>query len=358
MALVFMFRNKCYLELHHSQSGKGFCKAGEHENKRLFSLFRLLCSGTCVFFVLFCTNTAVLAQYEPQFSQNMFNKTALNPAFAGSSGRVNLSAIDRSQLVGVEGAPRTTVVGGDMATNILGSRSAVGLTIMNDVAGFSNKLTINGLIARHYFLDEGILGIGLSVGIVNEVYDGTKLVFKPSDSSYHNDTDPAASNTKETDIAPDAGFGVSYIHPDFYAGISILHLFEPKQNFNEQIDVYIPRSFFFTAGYLHRMVENPIDLRPSVLVKKAGPLWQFDFNVNVYLREKYWAGLSYRLEDALAVMAGFEMNNGLKVGYCYDISTSGLSKVARGGAHEIMLGYTFDLSLEKRDKRYKSVRFL
>ncbi|HHU00019.1 MAG TPA: type IX secretion system membrane protein PorP/SprF, partial [Bacteroidales bacterium] len=30
-----------------------------------------------------------MAQYEPQFSQNMFSRVVYNPAFAGSTGRTN-----------------------------------------------------------------------------------------------------------------------------------------------------------------------------------------------------------------------------------------------------------------------------
>jgi type IX secretion system PorP/SprF family membrane protein len=136
-----------------------------------------------------------------------------------------------------------------------------------------------------------------------------------------------------------------------------MHLFEPKPNFDQDFAVYIPRSFFLTVGYNYKMWERPMVIKPSFMIKGVGPIWQYDLNVSVVYLDKMWGGLSYRYQDAIVVMGGVELASGLKVGYSYDITTSQLAKVSNG-SHEIMIGYTFDLSLEKRVKKYKSVRFL
>jgi type IX secretion system PorP/SprF family membrane protein len=357
MDLVFKGENICSSRVHPKPPKQANNGSLEKAGILFFFRIRRICSGTFVFFVLFCMSSAAYAQYDPQFSQNMFNPLIVNSGFAGSSGRFNLSAMDRHQWVGLEGAPRTTVVGADMATTIFGNQSGVGLVIMNDEIGFFSNLTIQGVIGRQYILDDMKLGIGLNVGLVNQVFDGTKVFF-PTGSEYHVDTDALISKNKESATALDAGFGVSFIHPEFYVGLSVLHLFEPKPNFNEQLDVYIPRSFFFMAGYHHQLLESPIQIRPSLFVKNSGPAWQFDLNVNLHYMDKYWGGLSYRLQDAVVVMAGLELNSGIRVGYSYDITTSKLSQAGSNGSHEIMVGYTFDLSFEKRDKQYRSVRFL
>ncbi len=357
MDLVFKGENICSLKVHPKPPKQADNESLGNSSKMFFSLFKRICSGTFIFFVLFCTSSVAYGQYDPQFSQYMFNPLIVNSGFAGSSGRFNLAAMDRHQWVGLEGAPRTTVVGADMATTIFGNQSGVGLVIMNDEIGFFSNLTIQGVIGRQYIMDDMKLGIGLNVGLINQVFDGTKVYF-PARSDYHVKTDALISEIKESATALDAGFGVSFIHPDFYVGLSVLHLFEPKPNFNEQLDVYIPRSFFFMTGYNHHLLESPIEIRPSLFVKNSGPAWQFDLNVNLHYMEKYWGGLSYRLQDAVVVMAGLELNSGIRVGYSYDITTSKLSMAGSNGSHEIMVGYTFDLSFEKRDKQYRSVRFL
>ena len=137
----------------------------------------------------------------------------------------------------------------------------------------------------------------------------------------------------------------------------MLHLFQPKPNFKEELTVYIPRTFFLTGGYNYAFWEIPVVLQPSFLLKSSGNIVQFDLNVNAVARDRYWGGLSYRFQDALVLLGGIELTNGVRIGYSYDLTISRLAKVS-GGSHEVVVGYTFDLNLEKREKRYKSVRFL
>ena len=64
--------------------------------------------------VLSILSVSAVAQQDPQFSQNMFNKLYVNPAFAGSSEAICLHALYRSQWVGFgDGTPKTFVFGAD-----------------------------------------------------------------------------------------------------------------------------------------------------------------------------------------------------------------------------------------------------
>jgi hypothetical protein len=56
-------------------------------------------------------------------------------------------------------------------------------------------------------------------------------------------------------------------------------------------------------------------------------------------------------------MIGMDIMNGVKVGYSYDFDTSALANFSKG-SHEIMLGYSFTLGVEKTPQKYKSIRFL
>ena len=313
-------------------------------------------NGSFLFFVLFCITSGINAQYDPHYSQYMFNPLAINPGFSGISGRINMVAIDRHQWMGLEGAPKTTVVGADMALNFFGNPGGVGLVITNDRIGFFRDLNIQGSVSQKFEVGEGLLGAGLSFGMINQVVDGTKFISNP-DIGRVQETDRVVPNTEVDGTSIDAGIGIYYKHKKYYSGVSVLHLFEPKPNFDDKLSVYIPRSFFLTFGYNYTMWEYPVVLKPSVLIKAVGSIWQYDFNMSVVYLDKMWGGLSYRYQDAIIIMGGVELSSGLKVGYSYDITTSKLAKVSNG-SHEIMVGYTFDLSLEKRVKRYKSVRFL
>ena len=84
--------------------------------------------------------------------------------------------------------------------------------------------------------------------------------------------------------------------------------------------------------------------------------YQVDCTVDVVYKKRFSAGLNYRINDAVSVLIGFEMNNGLKIGYAYDILTSALAGYS-GGSHEIYLNYSLDLG-KNRSKKYKSIRYL
>jgi type IX secretion system PorP/SprF family membrane protein len=100
-----------------------------------------------------------------------------------------------------------------------------------------------------------------------------------------------------------------------------------------------------------------VELLPSLLFKTDGVSWQTDLNLNARYKKRYWAGCSYRYQDAIVLMAGMELKSGLRLGYSYDITTSPLAKYSNG-SHEVMVGYSFSLSVDKKTKQYKSVRYL
>ena len=83
--------------------------------------------------------TELNAQQDAQFSQNMFNKLANNPGFAGSKQAICATAIHRSQWMGLEGAPTT------LNLSVLNLALAVITENFGNIAFFSNK----EFIVRH-----------------------------------------------------------------------------------------------------------------------------------------------------------------------------------------------------------------
>ena len=327
-----------------------------------FVFFRSLWVKSLIFFVFLCVG---ISQSKAQFfdmhlTQYMHNTLPWNPGYAGMSGKINAFVNNRNQYMGIDGSPTTTFIGADMALNVLGNQGGVGLMIFNESIGFYNNLLIQGIISQKFDLGEGKLGVGLNFGVVNMVLDGTKFIPKPTgnfENGYHSDSDGSIPTTEVSGIGFDSGIGVYYKAPKFHAGISIMHLFNPEPNFKDEFNVYIPRIVYMSAGYNHALWEVPVTLMPSFMVRKSEGIWSFDLNMNVLYRERYWAGLSYRLQEGLAAIVGLELPSGLKVGYSYDIPMSAVT-LRGGGTHEVLLGYVFDISFGKRDKKYKNIRFL
>jgi type IX secretion system PorP/SprF family membrane protein len=327
------------------------------EGKTVFPIFNKIKNRSFVFFLLFCISSGLYAQFDPMFSQNMFNPLNSNPGYAGNSGKMNVVLMNRNQWTGLEGAPVTTVAGADAALNIFGKKAGIGLEVMNDDIGLFNNLMIRLSLARRYLLGEGELGIGISTGILSQSFDGTGT-YIPPESDYHESNDPLVPTEKVNGFAPDFGLGAFYQGVEWYAGVGLQHLFSPEPNFQDEFYVYVHRSLFLTGGYLINLEERNFDLEPSFFFRQGGGSWQADLNLNLHFRNKYWAGLTYRVQDAIVFLAGINLKNGIRAGYSYDITTSKLSNAGSSGSHEIMLGYSFDLNINKKKKRYKSVRFL
>ena len=93
----------------------------------------------------------VAAQQDPQFSQNMFNKLANNPGFAGSRGVIATSVLHRSQYMGFgEGGSAISTQNFSVDAEIPFLNGGVGLNIVKDeIAQFSNL----GLQHHHFEQD-------------------------------------------------------------------------------------------------------------------------------------------------------------------------------------------------------------
>ena len=115
----------------------------------------------------------------------------------------------------------------------------------------------------------------------------------------------------------------------------------------------LKRHYFLIAGYTHDL-NSLLLLHPSIYLKSDGISSQLDINTSVIYNNKMWGGVSYRLDDGLAVLTGMNINKDLKFGLAYDIV---LSEIGNNSI-EFMLAYNFKLKTNKRISKYKSPRFL
>ncbi|MCL2072752.1 MAG: PorP/SprF family type IX secretion system membrane protein [Marinilabiliaceae bacterium] len=308
--------------------------------------------------VLFCLKSVSLhAQFDSQHSQYMFFPTLYNPGHAGMSGQISTFVVERHQYIGFEGYPKLTAVSIDMPIHISGNPGGAGLMFVNDRIGFYSNLFIQGLVSQRYDLWDGKISVGANLGIINVALDGTRLTTAPTGGGdYHFETDPLVPNTEVSGIGVDLGLGAFYRTEKYFAGISFLHLFRPSPNFKDEFNIYIPRTTYITAGYNYSLWEFPIVLKPSFMVKKSEAIWQFEINMLLLYKGRFWGGVTYRYQDAVALLLGIELNNGIKVGYSFDIPTSVVALRA-SGTHEVYIGYLFDIDFGKKNKRYKSVRY-
>jgi type IX secretion system PorP/SprF family membrane protein len=309
----------------------------------------------CVFILLVLVLPSVFSQQDPLSSHYMFNTMTYNPGVAGTSGMICATALNRQQWVGFKGAPSTTVFNISAPVSPFGIRSGVGLLIESDNVGFDKDINLSA--AYSYLMDvgQGKLGIGINLGMLNKTLTPDWQI--PSDDAHTPASgDPLIPDSKESFVAFDAGLGLYYKTDNYYAAFSVTHINQPKIKYTKGL-TYISRHYYLTAGYTLQLPNPSLELLPSVFTLSDGKVVQLTVTSLLRYNKKVWGGVSYRAGDALIGMIGFELYNGVRLGYAYDFTISDMAKDSRG-SHEFMVNYCFDLSLGKSPMKYKSVRFL
>lgn len=295
-------------------------------------------------------NQNAKAQQDPQYSHYMFNPISYNPAFAGrSQNRICATFLNHSQWTGFEGtsggqAPETQVLNAHapLANEYV---HGTGLSVYNDQAGFENTVSIKAAGMHELELPFAKLALGLDVGIIQKSFDPSDLETVDTDPTQ----DPLIPNSETSDIMPTVGIG-GYLHNDqYFAGLSAQHLIEPDFGWSTEGDSKFNRHYYLTGGYNYSLNEN-WDFQPTALVKFDGSKWEEDINVRGILRDKFWGGLGYRInESALTGMVGMNITPKLKLGYSFDLGLDP-GDVKSGGTHEIMVGYCFRFDPEPKEE--------
>ena len=304
-----------------------------------------------VAFVVSSIGFGSFAQQDVQLTHYMFDKLSVNPGYAGLNNAICGTFIGRYQWVKFDGAPRTGLLNVHMPVNVL--RGGLGLTYYYDQLGFEPNNIARLHYSFHKSIGIGTLGIGASVGLISKNIQANWIT--PDGTLWS--ADNAISDPSSNDLAPDFSFGVFYQANNLWMGLSSTHL---SQSDMKDIHIKTARHYWIMAGYNYDI--NPEwQLRPSILAKSDAASTQIDVNVSIMFKRMVWAGVSYRIADAVAPMIGYQTavgNDGLlKIGYSYDVTTSKLSNYSNG-THEIMLNYCFNLDRPEPIQKYKNPRFL
>lgn len=295
------------------------------------------------------------AQQDPQFSQNMFNHMTVNPAFAGERGNWAVSGIYRNQWQNMPGAPETYAVNVDAPLRIRRADGGVGLGLRSDKLGMLTHMHLMLNYSYKVKLNCGILSAGAKLGVINSKIGGSYYI-PDDDGNTPPEQDPALNREELSKILFDAGLGVFLSGDKFYAGLAVTHLTRPTVKIGETGEFFWNRHLNLSGGYTIE-ISPRIDVQPSLFFKTDFISTQFSANANIVYKKTFWGGVGYRYEEALVFMGGMELKAGLTLGYSYDWNIGNMGKYL-GGTHEATLSYCFGMKVGKKQKIYKSVRFL
>ncbi|WP_339916703.1 type IX secretion system membrane protein PorP/SprF [Yeosuana marina] len=271
-----------------------------------------------------------ISQQLPQFTKYMFNTISINPAYAGSREKLNVSFLNRNQWVGINGAPVTQTFA--MHSAVTNTHLGIGLSVINDKLGYENTFYAFGDLSYSINLIEDYwLSFGLKAGF----------------SKYGLDADLLSENDRYLDnifnkIKPNFGAGVYLRSDKFFLSLSSPKIISYTNNTDIVYTAIERASYYLMGGYLLEFTPS-LKFKPTAMIKytKGAPS-SFDITANFLIKDNLWLGAAYRFGDAIGGYVSILAAEGLRIGYSYEFITSDLNPYT-SGSHEIFISYEFQL---------------
>ncbi|URC15061.1 type IX secretion system membrane protein PorP/SprF [Flavobacterium sp. B183] len=286
------------------------------------------------FFVIMFVTIASYAQQDAQFTQYMYNTININPAYAGSRGALSVFGLYRTQWVGLDGAPETSAF--SINSPINNSNLGIGASLVNDKIGPTNE---NNFSVDLSYTIQTSADFKLSFGI-----KGAANLFNLDVSKLNPESqgDPQFQDLNNK-FSPNVGAGVYWHSDKAYIGLSVPNFIETNRYSDNDYAIYKDKiNYYLIAGYVFDLDRlQYIKFKPALLTKmvEGAPL-QVDVSANFMFMDKLVVGVAYRWSASLSAMVGFQITDGLYLGYGYDRETTRLNNY-NSGSHEIFLRYEF-----------------
>jgi type IX secretion system PorP/SprF family membrane protein len=242
---------------------------------------------------------------------------------------MSIFGLHRTQWVGLDGAPVTNAL--SFNTPINESNVGIGISAINDRIGPTVENTLSVDVSytvqtsETYKLSFGLKGTGNFFNL-----DASKL-------NPETDNDPSLVNYNK--FSPNLGAGV-YFHSDkAYVGVSVPNFIQTNRYDSDNVAIFKERiNYYLIGGYVFDLSPD-IKFKPAVLTKLVtGSPLQVDASANFMFYEKFVIGAAYRWDAAVSLLAGFQITDGLYLGYGYDMETTRLKKY-NSGSHEVFLRF-------------------
>jgi len=318
-----------------------------------------------LFTIFFGWITYAYGQQYVQYTQFMFNKIALNPAYAGSKEGPTFSTLYRTQWVHLNGAPVSQSF--SVHAPILKDRVGIGLSVHHDKIGPSSSWFYNLQYAYRISLQKGHLSIGLQ-GLLRSYRVNWEAV-----NTIHA-ADPTYGGGSSVKFLPNVGVGVYYYTENLYTGFSMPRLLKGDLSFQEQI--LISSDYSLEDRKALWMLGGIIPIRKQLKIKADGlikyipnaPL-DIDLHAGIVFLDLFNVGLTYRFGgitrvtksvvtapdggstpvpitktsnsfgESLDFVLQILCSDNLKLGLAYDYNLSQVRDF-NSGTYELMIEYT------------------
>jgi len=258
-----------------------------------------------------------------------------------------LNGVFRKQWVGMTWQPTTTSV--TINSPFWNYKVGLGFSFLNDKIGPMQQTGIYLDYAYHLrFSGNRNLSLGLKAGFTNFDRDLANLTVTDW-------TDVVLTKEFGNKALPNFGVGAYYFTDRYYVGFSIPLLLNNKFSKDDTYEIVgrEDRSYSLMAGFVVTAIDPILKIKPTILARSIfGAPPSVELSATAILYDRVWFGLLYRIGDAVAAHARFQINNQLQVGYSYDLTNPDLRPYNKG-THEIMMNYVFT----RRGQRVLSPRY-
>ena len=298
---------------------------------------RALLSGLAVALGATFAPVGTHAQQDVQYTQFMYDKLTVNPAYAGAKGFPTAGVIARQQWAGFDGAPASQAL--RLHSPLGTSKLALGLRAQNDVIGPTRATGAGIAVAYHLPVsDRMFVSLGLDASGMQYRLDWADL--RGADPEIDVPTDGAESR-----IIGNVGAGGMLYSDRFYLGVSaprvLRNALSDSGGGREATHVYAMAGYDFRLG-------SDFKLRPAVNFKYvANAPADADVNATLVWRRLLGLGASYRTGGAFTRSRGESIsgniavmpNDRLTVGAAYDYTLTEIGDYS-SGSYELVLEYT------------------
>jgi type IX secretion system PorP/SprF family membrane protein len=275
----------------------------------------------------------LFGQQDPHFTQYFDNTLFVNPAYAGSRGMLNMTAMHREQWIGFEGSPRTTTF--SIHSPLRYESVGMGMTVVNDQAGPIKQTMFYGDFSYtlKFKKSDRKLSFGLKGG-VNLINVATSTLITTESN------DPKLMQNVRNTINPNFGIGIYYHTPKFFVGASSPKILESSYDGTSKSNLE-KRHYYGIVGGVFKL-DNDWKLRSTAQIKlTSGAPMSADVSAAAIYKDKLWFGVMYRLDAALGAFVQYQIADQFKIGIASDFGTQAIRNY-NYGTFELMLSYDFN----------------
>ncbi|MGB5820619.1 MAG: type IX secretion system membrane protein PorP/SprF [Saonia sp.] len=270
-------------------------------------------------------------QKEPQYTQYMYNIGSFNPAYVGTVETPEIAALYRAQWTGIPGAPRTIRLGINVPFS--NEKHGLGFNVVNDELGPTSQTYIDISYSFQVKLSETTkLSFGINAG-------GSLLDVDFSKGDFELVNEPLLNSENVNSFYPTVGAGTFLYDENWYLGLSVPNLL-PDGIYNDEVAGIVEEDIQFNiiGGYVFGLSDR-LKFKPAFLVNYlSGAPINVNVSANFLVNDLFTMGASYRWDNAVSGLVGFQVSNGSFLGYSYDYNTNGLGEFSQG-SHEVILKF-------------------